>query len=276
TAVWATEVALAADVEVWVLDRPNPLGGVAIEGAGRDSECASFVGAFDMPVRHGLTLGELVRLEGKRRQWDAEGLRVWTLAGWKRTLLWTDLDRPWIAPSPNMPSFDTAMVYPGACLVEATTLSEGRGTTRPFLLQGAPGIDPKALVEALDARRFPGIRFLPTYFKPQFQKHSGAVCGGVELVVTDPRELRPYRLGVEVLRHIHSLFPEAFGWRAEPYEFVADRPAIDLLTGSDDFRRVIEEGDDGDADGPWATWLRTWRDAETMFRVERASILLYP
>lgn len=272
TAVWATEVALDEDVEVWVLDRPNPLGGVAVEGAGVDEGYESFVSAFDLPVRHGLTIGEIVRLEAKRCDWDAGGLRVWTLAGWKRTMLWSDLDRPWIAPSPNMPTFETALVYPGACLLEATTLSEGRGTTRPFLLQGAPGIDPPALVEALEARRLPGVRFVPTYFKPQFQKHAGEVCGGVELVVTDARELRPYRLGIETLEIVRELFPDAFDWRDEPYEFVANRPAIDLLTGSDRFRTNAEAGD---ADAR-ADWLRSWRDGENVFRQDRASILLYP
>lgn len=271
TAVWAAEVALENGVEVWVLDRPNPLGGSLVEGNGRSAGFESFVGAFDTPVRHGLTLGEIVRLEGRRRGWDGEGFRVWTLAGWRRTQLWPDLGRPWIAPSPNMPSFETAAIYPGGCLLEATSLSEGRGTTRPFLLLGAPGIDPPGLVDALDARRLPGVRHLPTYFRPQFQKHAGQVCAGIEVVVTDPVALRPYRWGLELLRILHEQAPDAFGWRREAYEFVTDRPAIDLLTGDDVFRGVLE-ADDEDT---WADWLRSHRHAETAFRQERASILLY-
>ena len=271
TAVWAAEVALDAGLEVWVLDRPNPLGGTITEGAGREPGFESFVSAFDLPVRHGLTLGEIVRLEAKRRAWDGDRLRVWTVAGWRRTQMWHELGRPWIAPSPNMPSPETALLYPGACLLEATTLSEGRGTTRPFLLFGAPGIDPIRLAELLEERRFPGSRHLPTYFKPQFQKHAGEVCGGVEVVITDRRALRPYRWGLEVLRLVHRNFPQVFGWRHEPYEFVADRPAIDLLTGSGECRQALESGDAP----PWQDWLRGHREYEQSFRQERASILLY-
>ncbi|MEO1085608.1 MAG: DUF1343 domain-containing protein, partial [Acidobacteriota bacterium] len=271
TAIWAAEVAIQSGVEAWILDRPNPLGGSAIEGGGRGPGFDSFVGAFDTPVRHGLTIGEIARLEGKRRRWDEAGLQVFTMAGWRRTMLWPDTGRPWIAPSPNMPSFDTAVVYPGGCLLEATTLSEGRGTTRPFLLFGAPGIDAKVLADALDARRPPGLAFLPTYFKPQFQKHAGEVCGGVEVVVRDPRAARPYRWGIEVLRLIHRLFPDAFGWRTEAYEFVTDRPAIDLLTGGDGFRLALDGGDAATLD----EWLTTWAPDEASFRRERQSILLY-
>ncbi|MEM1179328.1 MAG: DUF1343 domain-containing protein [Acidobacteriota bacterium] len=271
TAVWAAEVAIQNGVEAWILDRPNPLGGSTIEGGGRGPGFSSFVGAFDTPVRHGLTLGEIVRLEGKRRRWDEAGLQVFTMAGWRRTQLWPDLGRPWIAPSPNMPSFDTAVVYPGGCLLEATTLSEGRGTTRPFLLFGAPGIDAKRLADALTERRPPGLAFVPTYFKPQFQKHAGAVCGGVEVVVKDPRAARPYRWGIEVLRLIHQLFPEAFGWRTAAYEFVTDRPAIDLLTGGDGFRLALESADPDALND----WLCSWPPEEANFRRERQSILLY-
>ncbi|MEM9556371.1 MAG: DUF1343 domain-containing protein [Acidobacteriota bacterium] len=271
TAVWAAEVALAAGVEVWVLDRPNPLGGSLVEGPGVEPAMYSFVGAFDLPVRHGLTLGELVRLEAKRRAWDADGLRVWTVAGWKRTHTWQATGRPWLAPSPNMPSPQTAEIYPGGCLFEATTLSEGRGTTRPFQLVGAPSIEPRALADHLTARRLPGVVFLPTYFKPQFQKHALEVCAGVEIVVTDRHTFRPLRCGVELLRALLELFPESFRWRQEPYEFVSDRPAIDLLTGSSALRRALEAS----STEALETWLRSWRDAEQAFRSERRSILLY-
>lgn len=273
TAVWCAEAALRHGVEVWVLDRPNPLGGSLVEGGLRRDGFESFVGAFATPVRHGLTLGELVRLEGKRRRWDEGGLRVFTLAGWQRTFTWSDLDLPWIPPSPNMPTPHIATLYPGCCLVEATTLSEGRGTTRPFQLVGAPDIDPKRWAEALDERLLPGVRFLPTYFKPQFQKHAGEVCGGVELIVTDEAALRPYRLGIELLRTALELFPESFQWRDEPYEFVSDVPAIDLLTGSGEFRRAVELGAAGRE--AMDEWLRSWRDDEARFRSERNSILLY-
>ncbi len=158
---------------------------------------------------------------------------------------------------------------PGGCLVEATELSEGRGTTRPFRLVGAPGIDPPALAARLAAAGLEGVRFVPTYFRPQFQKHRGAVCGGVEVVVTDARRFRPYRCGIEVLVACREIAPEAFRWRSAPYEFVIDRPAIDLLTGGADFRRALESGRGLDS------WLATWPAHEEAFREERAEILIY-
>ncbi len=268
TAVWAAEAALAAGLEVWVLDRPNPLGGEVVEGDRPRPGHESFIGAFQNPVRHGLTLGELVRLEARRRGWD-DGLEIWAMNGWRRDMSWADLRLPWIAPSPNIPTVASTRVYPGGCLFEATTLSEGRGTTRPFQLIGAPGIDAAELAKALAQRRLPGVVFLPTYFRPQFQKHAGEVCAGVEIVVTDPERFPAYRCGVELLAVICDRFPECFGWRPEPYEFVADRPAIDLLTGGPELRLALESGDGPDA------WIDSWRTDEAEFRRERGEILLY-
>jgi uncharacterized protein YbbC (DUF1343 family) len=268
TAVWAAQAAQAAGCEVWVLDRPNPLGGEILEGNRLEAGFESFVGAFSIPVRHGLTLGELVRLEARRGRWP-EPPRVLAMQGWRRSMLWAETGLPWVAPSPNMPTPRTAETYPGGCLVEATELSEGRGTTRPFQLTGAPGIDPPALAARLAAAALEGVRFLPTYFKPQFQKHRGAVCGGVETVVTDAKRFRPYRCGIEILLACRELAPAAFRWRREPYEFVIDRPAIDLLTGGDAFRLALESGRGLD------DWLATWPAHEAAFREERDEILLY-
>jgi uncharacterized protein YbbC (DUF1343 family) len=269
TAVWAAEAALAAGCEVWVLDRPNPIGGEVIEGNLPQPGYESFVSAFDLPVRHGLTLGELVRLEALRRGWDGP-LEVWEMEGWRRNMTWEETGLPWVAPSPNMPTTMTALVYPGGCLVEATELSEGRGTTRPFQLTGAPHLDPVELADGMNALRLPGIAFVPTYFRPQFQKHAGEKCGGVELVVTDPDAFRSYRAGVELLGQIHRLDPESFAWREKPYEFVIDRPAIDLLSGGPECREAIESGEGlGD-------WIATWPRDEQAFREERREILLYP
>jgi uncharacterized protein YbbC (DUF1343 family) len=273
TAVWAAEVALSAGCEVWVLDRPNPLGGEVVEGNLPFPGFESFVGAFRLPVRHGLTLGELVRLEARRRGWGddwGDGWRIRKMEGWHRGMRWEETGLPWVAPSPNMPALTTALVYPGACLVEATELSEGRGTTRPFQLTGAPGIDPMALAEELTARALPGAAWIPTYFKPQFQKHSGQICGGVELVVTDPAAFRSYRTGVELLAAVRRLAPGVFAWRRAPYEFVSDRPAIDLLTGDPQGRKSIETGTG------LAEWIASWDGDEKSFRAERREILLYP
>ncbi len=268
TAVWAAEAALKAGTRVLVLDRPNPLGGEVVEGDLPRPGHESFIGAFANPVRHGLTLGELMRLEARRRGWG-EGLEVLEMNGWRRGMTWADTGLPWIAPSPNIPTVATTRVYPGGCLIEATTVSEGRGTTRPFQLIGAPGIDAAELARALDERLVPGVAFLPTYFRPQFQKHAGEVCAGVEIVVTEPETFPAYRCGVELLGLIHDLFPESFGWRREPYEFVSDRPAIDLLSGGPELREALESGD-----GP-AAWVDSWRIDEAEFRREREDVLLY-
>ncbi len=274
TAVWAAEAALAAGCEVWVLDRPNPLGGEVVEGNLPEPGYDSFVGAFKTPVRHGLTLGELVLLEARRRgrgSWEGR-FTVWEMSGWRRAMSWEETGLPWIAPSPNMPTTLTAQVYPGGCLVEATELSEGRGTTRPFQLTGAPELDPVALADRLNALALPGVAFLPTYFRPQFQKQAGKVCGGVELVVTDPRRFRSYRAGVELLAAAKAVGPEVFAWRTAPYEFVADRPAIDLLTRSPACREALESGRREDL----LAWFATWEADEAAFRAECAEILLYP
>ena len=269
TAVWAAEAAAEAGCAVWLLDRPNPLGGEVVEGNLRQPGFGSFVGAFEHPVRHGLTAGELLRLEARRTGW-AEALEVWPMAGWQRSMAWADTGLPWVAPSPNMPAPGTALIYPGGCLVEATELSEGRGTTRPFHLLGAPHLHPPDLARALAARELPGVAFLPTYFRPQFQKHAGKVCGGVEVVVTDAASFQAYCTGVELLAVIRELDPEHFAWRRAPYEFVTDRPAIDLLAGSEECRRGIE----GEAD--LAAWIASWPEDEATFRELRRQVLLYP
>lgn len=276
TAVWAAEAALAAGCEVWLLDRPNPLGGT-VEGNLPAPGYESFVGAFALPVRHGLTLGELVRLEARRRGFPG-GLTVWEVSGWRRGWPWgspAPASRPglhWLAPSPNMPTPATALVFPGTCLVEATELSEGRGTTRPFQLVGAPWLDPLGLARRLADLELPGVRFVPTYFRPQFHKHADELCGGVELVVTDAGAFAPYRTGVELVAALAASSPADFAWRRAPYEFVADLPAIDLLTGTDRCRLAVEAGDREALDD----WIASWPADEEAFRRERRPILLYP
>jgi uncharacterized protein YbbC (DUF1343 family) len=269
TALWAAEAALAAGCEVWILDRPNPLGGEVIEGDLPRLGYESFVGAFRMPVRHGLTLAEIVLLEARRRGW-ATAPRVWPMSGWRRHMTWSETGLPWIAPSPNMPTVTTAWLYPGGCLIEATEVSEGRGTTRPFQLVGAPGLDPRRLAANLRARGLAGVAVVPTFFRPQFQKHCGELCAGIELVVTDAARFSPYRLGVELLAALQETAPELFRWRQAPYEFESDRPAIDLLTGGPECREAIAGG------GGLAEWMASWSADEAAFREERRDVLLYP
>jgi uncharacterized protein YbbC (DUF1343 family) len=266
TAVWSAQAAIAAGCEIWVLDRPNPLGGLTIEGNRRRPGFESFIGAFELPVRHGLTLAELVTLELDRSE-IAGRVRVWRMDGWQRAMTWEQTALPWMAPSPNVPTETTAFVYPGLCLIEATTLSEGRGTTRPFQLVGGPGIDPPELAEALRGQELPGVDFVPTTFRPEFQKHEGTECGGVEIVVTDRDLLRPFRLGVELILELGR--HPGFGWREEPYEFVSERPAIDLLCGSEDLRRAVEAGEEPTA------WIASWSEDEAEFARLREPYLLY-
>ncbi len=268
TALWAAEVALSAGVEVWILDRPNPLGGLEIEGNLPEPGFESFVGAFRLPVRHGLTLGELALLEADRRGWAREGLRIWELEGWRREPPASDDSWSWRAPSPNMPSLDTAWVYPGSCLLEATELSEGRGTTRPFELIGGPGLDGAKLSAIMNDKDLPGVRYLPVQFRPQFQKQRDQVCSGVEIVVTDSPTFESYRSGVELIAALWFLDEGGFAWRSKAYEFVVDRPAIDLLTGTDRFRQALASGDVAD-------WIGSWGSDEDSFREERRPFLIY-
>ncbi len=269
--------AASAGVAVVVLDRPNPLGGVAIEGGDVAPDCASFVGLGSIPVRHGLTVGEVARLVKAGLPWggpqfasgiDVE-LEVIGARGWHRRDFFEASGLPWVLPSPNMPTPDTAFVYPGMCLIEGTNVSEGRGTTRPFEIVGAPFIDGYRLAERLAGYDLPGVRFRPLSFRPTFHKHAGQSCGGVQLHVVDRNSFRPYRTGVVILRELQAQGGEAFRWRTEPYEFVADRPAIDLLTGSDAVRLGIERGEPAEA--LFATWLK----AERQFAERRRPHLIY-
>ncbi len=275
TAVWTAEVALAQGCEVIVLDRPNPLGGVVVEGNLPGPGLESFVSAFEIPVRHGLTLGELVLLEARRRGLDAAAIQVERVEGWRREDLWDATRRPWIAPSPNMPSFQTALVYPGGCLIEATQVSEGRGTTRPFELVGAPWVDAVDLCEDLGERGHAGVVVTPVYFRPQFQKHAGEVCAGVQIVVTSPERFRSLRFGVDLLESLvmQGAGPKggrgAFAWRRDPYEFIEDTPAIDLLAGTSALRERLDQG------RPIDDWVASWTDDEAAFVAERSDVLLY-
>ena len=248
----------AAGVRVLVLDRPNPITGGRREGGPVTAGCASFVSRVPTPVRHGLTLGELALLLQRERYPKLE-LGVVTCRGWSRSQWLDATGLPWVPPSPNMPTLETATLYPGLCLVEATTLSEGRGTTRPFHLVGAPWADAEALAAALRRLGLPGAAFRAARFRPQFGKHAGSVCAGVELHVTDRDRLQPVALGLHLLSVLHELHPDDFAWRAEPYEFVADVPALDLLTGSPDARRRIEAGEPlDDLLAGWRSWVSDW------------------
>jgi uncharacterized protein YbbC (DUF1343 family) len=237
--------AAAQTTKVVVLDRPNPLGGVQIEGGGVDRGLESFCGLYPVPQRHALTVGELARLYNDTFAIGCE-LEVVACDGWRREAYFDACGLPWVMPSPNMPTLDTAIVYPGMCLLEATNLSEGRGTTRPFELFGAPFVDGRALAAELERHDLGGVRFRPCVIEPTFHKHARERCGALQLHVTERRAFNAYRTGLAVLVAVKTLWPDAFAWRREPYEFRDDVPAIDLLTGTAAVRTAIDDGADLD------------------------------
>ncbi|HSY50483.1 MAG TPA: DUF1343 domain-containing protein [Thermoanaerobaculia bacterium] len=260
--------AAQAGVQVIVLDRPNPIDGIHLEGNIGEEQFSSFVGMFPLPTRHGMTTGELARYFNAKFKLGCD-LVVVPMRGWLRSMWWGDTGLPWVIPSPNMPTVNTATVYPGMCLVEGTNLSEGRGTTHPFELFGAPWLDPFRFAELLNGVGLPGIRFRPHYFLPTFHKHAGKVCGGAELHVTSRAEFEPYRTGLWIVKVARDMNPEKFDWRRETYEFVSDRLAIDLLAGSARYRELVESGGNIDE------WVAEWKEPLGRFSNAREEFLLY-
>ena len=257
TMAYVIEAAAEQGVSVMVLDRPNPIGGSVIEGPVQDDETMGFTGYFPMPIRHGLTLGELARLFNGERTLGADlavvAMRSWTRDAW---FDWTGL--PWIDPSPNMRNLNQAALYPGIGAIEGTNISVGRGTDTPFEQIGAPWVDGVELAERLNARRLPGIRFYPVVFTPESSTHAGARCGGVYMIITDRNALRPVRVGLEVASALHHLYGDAF-----------DLDAAARLFGSRATLARVKAGDDP------AAIARSWVAGEAAWRRLRAKYLLY-
>jgi uncharacterized protein YbbC (DUF1343 family) len=245
TFIWTMALCLEAcseaGIPVVVLDRPNPLGGVRVEGPVLEPEFASFIGLRPLPMRHGMTVGEVAR-RLQREYHPSLQLDVVEMEGWDRERYGDETGLPWAAPSPNMPSVETAVVFPGMCLLEGTNLSEGRGTTRPFETFGAPWLDAWDLAAALNALDLPGARFRPLPFEPTFDKHAGRLCGGAFLHVLDRDAFEPVLTGIAVLQTVRRLHPDAFAWRPPPFEYEAEKMPIDILAGTDRVRRAVEEG----------------------------------
>lgn len=219
-----------AGLPVAVHDRPNPIGGVAVEGRPLHPDYRSFVGLHPIPARHAKTIGELAALF-ESEAFPGCDTTVLPMSGWERSMFFDQTGLPWVMPSPNMPTLDTAVVYPGMCLLEGTNLSEGRGTTRPFELAGAPWLDARAFADGLRERGLPGVRFREVEFEPTFQKHAGQLCAGVQLHVTDRREFRPLRTGIELIATARELAPEQFAWKPPPYEYETEKLPIEILLG---------------------------------------------
>jgi uncharacterized protein YbbC (DUF1343 family) len=269
TADMAAAACLERSIEVVVADRPNPLGGLVHEGgAAIEPRLRSFVGHFEVPARHALTLGELVRSSAGRRG-RADGLHVIEARGWSRAHDAAACSLPWVPPSPNMPVLETAWVYPGACLVEGTDLSEGRGTTRPFETVGAPDLDGEAVASLLADLPLDGVRFRPLRFRPLFQKHAGRTCSGLFVHVTDRAAFRSLRTYVALLWAVRRVAGEGMRWRSDAYEFRSDVPAIDLLWGSAALREAIDAG------APARDVLALPDEGERAWQERRDALLLY-
>lgn len=268
TLLHAMQACAEHGVRLVVLDRPNPLGGLALDGNVLEPAFRSFVGLHPLAVRHAMTTGELALLFRAELGLQVE-LSVVRLSGWKRAMAFEDTGLPWVPPSPNMPTVDTAFVYPGGCLVEGTNLSEGRGTTRPFETIGAPWLDPFRLAKDLTRERLPGVRFRPLYFTPTFQKHAGLLCGGVFVHVTDRKRFPAFLAYLLLIHHARAQDPRRFAWREPPYEYEHVKRPIDILCGSERERRSLDAGRSP------RELAGAWRRELAGFKRRRARHLLY-
>lgn len=253
------EAAGAAGVEVVILDRPNPLGGLVVEGATLDPALASLVGRVPEPIQHGMTIGEHLRFINAKHNPTPANLTVIQCEGWRRSMQWDALGRVWVLPSPNMPHISTVRHYPGACLLEGTNLSEGRGTPLPFEIVGAPFIDGIALADTLNGQKWEGVQFRPTQFLPSASKFVGKSCGGVQAHITDV-SFKPIRVWLGVVLTIRALYPDQFEWIPKSF---------DRLIGAANYREMIEQG------GALAELTADWERIQSDFLGERAPYLLY-
>jgi len=255
-------------LKVAVLDRPNPIGGVQAEGNLLQPEWASFVGPYPLPMRHGLTLGELARYYNHTQNLGCD-LEVIPAQGWRREHYFDATGLPWVMPSPNLPTLEGALVYPGQVLLEGTNLSEGRGTTRPFELFGAPFLEPRRILRELKDIPLPGVVLREAGFEPTFHKWAGELCHGFQLHVTDRLAFKPYYTTLAVLSAIRRLYPGQFAWRQPPYEYEHERLPIDLLTGDAAIREWIDGG------RPVAELEAVWQGDLARFRQDSREFWLY-
>ena len=254
--------------KVIVCDRPNPIGGLAVAGNVLDPEYASFVGQFPLPTRHGMTTGELARMFNNHFEINCE-LEVMPMNGWSRDYWLDQTDTPWVMPSPNIPTVDTATVFPGTVHFEGTQLSEGRGTTRPFELVGAPYIVPEQYARTLNAIGFAGVFFRSCVFQPTFQKHARVSCGGVQVHVTNREDFEPVVVGVAMVKTAFDMYRDDFLWKDPPYEYVYDRNPFDVIAGTNELRQAFERGDSLDS------IQESWQSPLAGFKKLRAQYLFY-
>ncbi len=272
TFIWtmalAMQVCAKAGKRFMVLDRPNPINGIDMEGPVLDLNFASFVGLYPTPVRHGMTIGEIALWLNSRFEIGAD-LEVVAMKGWKRSMYFEETGLPWVLPSPNMPTVDTAVVYPGGCLIEGTALSEGRGTTRPFEMIGAPYIDPDTLAERLNREKLPGVSFRSCRFEPTFHKFQSESCGGIQIHVRNRKTFLPFLTTLTFIQQVHDLYPAQFAWRDPPYEYETVKLPFDILCGTDRVRNAIE------SQQSVKTLTKSWQADCALFARERKPFLLY-
>ncbi|MCA1590475.1 MAG: DUF1343 domain-containing protein [Acidobacteria bacterium] len=254
--------------KVIVCDRPNPLGGLQVEGNVTEKEFISFVGQFEIPTRHGMTTGELAKMFNEYFGISCD-LEVVQMQGWQREFYFEDTGLPFVMPSPNIPTVDTCVVFPATVHIEGTEISEGRGTTKPFELNGAPFIDPWAWVAELEKFNFPGVTFRQTYFQPTFQKHARRTCGGVQIHVTDREKFKPVIVGIAMIKTAYDLYREKFEWKRDAYEYEFGKNPFDVVCGTDKIRKRIEAG------VPLMEIEEDWNKRLETFKVLRNEYLLY-
>jgi uncharacterized protein YbbC (DUF1343 family) len=263
TLIYVLEGCAAAGKSVLVLDRPNPLGGAAYEGGLLEPGFESMVGACRIPFRSGLTIGETALYVNSQLEKPCD-LQVIPLQGWNRQMEFPDTGLPWIMPSPNMPTMDTVRVYAGTCLFEGTNLSEGRGTTKPFEMLGAPWLDGSLVSKEINRLGLPGVHIQPLYFTPTFSKHQGELCGGVRLFVQDPTVFQSVKTGLHLLECVQRLYPEQFEWLPPAAE--GRRFFIDLLTGSDELRKSLHEPNGRErVETKWNNQMKEWSQLRESF-----------
>lgn len=251
--------------KVVVCDRPNPINGTAIEGNITEHEFKSFVGQFELPTRHAMTIGELAKMFNEYFGIGCE-LEVVEMEAWRREMWWSETGLPWIIPSPNIPTAETCIVFPATVHIEGTELSEGRGTTKPFELNGAPYIDPYDWVNALDAYGFEGVKFRHVFFRPTFQKWAGRTCGGIQIHVTDRETFTPVIVGIAMTKTAYDLYTDKFQWKQEAYEYVFDKNPYDVVCGTDKIRRQIEGGVAlNEIESDWAEGLAAFGEIRKQF-----------
>jgi uncharacterized protein YbbC (DUF1343 family) len=262
------KAARAHGLKVIVCDRPNPIGGAQVEGMVLVPGFESFVGMFPIPMRHGMTIGEIARLFNEHFGIGAD-LEVIPMEGWRREMYFDATGLTWIISSPNIPTFDTTTVYPGGVLFEGTNVSEGRGTTRPFELVGAPWVMAERFAGAMNRLEMPGVLFRPALFEPTFHKHAGKSCGGCQVHVLDRRTFRPVEAGVALIEAFRAADPDRFRWKDPPYEYEHQKMPIDCLAGSSQLREQIDDGMSA------RDIARSWEPAVSAFLKIRERFLMY-